>query len=111
MISIPEKKLEKPKSTTVKQLSLSEVDRHSQEHIISRSAIYPGSFVERFPVPNDKVSWDVSKYRNCNQLYRAILQMCCVFGDGRLVVTENSFVIIHYFQVTDDSRKVAFKTE
>ncbi|XP_025081227.1 transient receptor potential cation channel subfamily M member 2-like isoform X2 [Pomacea canaliculata] len=71
-----EKKLEKPKSTTVKQLSLSEVDRHSQEHIISRSAIYPGSFVERFPVPNDKVSWDIHfpQYDPVNYTAQKVLQ-------------------------------------
>ena len=60
LLWLTEKRREKERQKDLRDQVSKQLERRHKLHVVSRSPIYPNSFICRYPVPDEKVHWEVS---------------------------------------------------
>ena len=60
VFSFTERKEARREKAKLKAQTSAHLEKKLRLHVVSRSPVYPNCFIQRFPVPDEKVPWEVS---------------------------------------------------
>lgn len=107
-----EKSKDKKKKRAMRKQAGLELDRRVKLHIASQNTVYPGTFIDRFPVPDEKVPWNVEYEDYEPVMYTSERVLSCREGwadrvDLVLLSPKERVEVELYFNDIDTERKVS----